>query len=342
MTAVTSQARARINVLLELRRWSEARSLVEAELRERPDDPDLVGWRAQCLIGEKDFTGALAAGNRLVALAPADEWGHRICSVALDSLGRDAEASRAAAEAVRLAPLRWQNHARYAMASCTVPGLGSEALRAAHEAVRLGPDQAGSHYALGYVNHRLGNTAQARAAYEKTLSIDPEHTHARNNLTTLHGSLNLLRAARGFASTLRLDPSHRAARTNLDRLVIGFPVRLYAGSVLAYAAGLVAVVAGDGPGIASWTIAALLVLTLTAYCLGTVRRIPRNVRGYFVRRLFTSGRALWNLFVWLLGTVVAILVCVLPAGETVGLVALRPIVLGAVVTGVMLLRARAR
>lgn len=342
MTEARTDVRSRIESLLELRRWPQARTLVEAELREHPDDRDLNGWRAQCLIGEKDFARALEAANRLVAVAPDDEWGHRICSIALDSMGQDAEATRAAAEAVRLAPELWQGHARYAMAASTVTGLSDDALRAAHEAVRLGPHEAGTHYTLGYVSQIRGERTTAREAYRRALAIDPEHAHARNNLTTLEGSISLARAARGFASTLRLDPGHDAARTNLDRLVVTFPLRLYTGAVLAYLLGLVIVVTGHGPGLASYAVAGLLLLGTTAYCVVTLRTIPRNVRGYFVRRLFTSARALWNTFVWLLGTAVALAVCTLPAGATVGLVALRPIVIGAAITTLMFWRGRAR
>lgn len=342
MSDSAQQADARVISLLELRRWAEARAIVEAQLATRPDDPDLHGWRAQCLIGEDDHRGALEAGNRLVALAPDDEWGHRICALALEGLGKDAEAARAANEAVRLAPHRWQAHVRFAEAASGVPSRSLEALHAAHEAVRLAPNEPDAHAALGFVAQSRGDHPTAKAAYERALALDPEHSVSLNNLTVIQGTARFGRAVHGLAQSLRSDPHSDVARQNLDALAVTFPLRLYIGAVLALLVGLAIVRGDDGPNPASWAVATLLVTGVAVYSVVTARRIPRSVRGYFVRRLVGSVGVWWNWIVCAFGVGAALCTCVLPNGATIGTAALRPILIGAVITGVIYVVTRSR
>lgn len=337
-----ARADARIGSLLELGRWSEARSLVEAQLATRPEDSDLHGWRAQCLIGEGDHTGGLEAANRLVALAPEEEWGHRICAFALERLGMHTEAARAASEAVRLAPDRWQTHVRFAQAAAAVPSRSHEALQAAHEAVRLAPNEPDAHGALAIVAQSRNDYRTARAAYERALALDPEHSAILNNLAMLQGPARFGRAIRGLAQSLRINPHSKVARTNLDSLAMTFPLRLYAGTVVAFVIGLGAVSAGGGPNPASWAVAFLLVVGVGTYGVVTTRQIPRTVRGYFGRRLIGSIGACWNWFICVVGVGLTLATCLLPHGEVIGMIALRPILIGAVITAVMYGVSRAR
>jgi len=337
-----SRADARITSLLELRRWTEARAIIEAQLATRPNDPDLHGWRAQCLIGEGDHHSALQAGNRLVALAPDDEWGHRICALALEGMGKDAEAARAASEAVRLAPNRWQTHVRFAQAASSVPSRSLEALHAAHEAVRLAPNEPDAHAALGFVAQSRRDHPTAKAAYERALALEPEHSVSLNNLTVLQGSARFGRAIHGLAQSLRSDPHSDVARQNLDGLAVTFPLRLYIGAVLALLVGLAIVRSEDGPNPASWAVATLLVAGIAIYSVVTARRVPRSVRGYFVRRLVGSVGVWWNWILCVAGVGIALATCLLPHGDVIGMFALRPILIGAVITTVMYFIGRAK
>lgn len=336
------RAGARIESLLELRRWNEARPLVEALLARAPDEAGLHALRAQCLLGQGDHASALEAANRVVALAPEDEWGHRLCALALGKIGLDQEAVRAANEAVRLAPHEWRTHKVFAEAAMGVPERSLEALHAAHEAVRLAPNEAVSHTTLGIVAQSRNDYTTAKAAYERALAIDPNQPVALNNLTVLQGTVNLGRAVRGLAQSLRSDPHSEIARRNLDRLAAAFPLRLYAAAVMALLGGLLIVSISGGPNLASWTVALLLLGGIGAYSVLTARRIPRSVRGYFGRRLVGSFGAWWNWFVCLAGVAVAVCTCLLQHGEVIGMIALRPILIGAVVTGVMFVVNRSR
>lgn len=333
---------ARIESLLELRRWNEALPLVETLLAQQPDEPGLHALRAQCLLGQGNHTAALEASNRVVALAPEDEWGHRLCALVFGEMNLNLEAVRAANEAVRLAPEEWRTHKVFAEAAMDVPERSLEALHAANEAVRLAPNEAASHTTLGIVAQSRNDYPTAKAAYERALAIDPDQSAALNNLTVLQGTVNFGRAVRGLAQSLRGDPHSEVARRNLDHLAVAFPMRLYAAAVIALLAGLLIVSISNGPNLASWTVALLLLGGIGAYSVRIARLVPRSVRGYFGRRLIGSFGAWWNWFVCLAGVVIAVCTCLLPHGDVIGMIALRPILLGAVITGVMFVVNRSR
>jgi len=337
-----SAARARIVSLLELGRYAEARTIVEQELAQTPDDPVLHGWHAQSLLGLGDDAGALAAGNRLVSLRPDDEWGHRICSLVLERTGRPEEATEAAATAVRLEPNSWVTHARYASAALDVRGRLHDAWLAAQRTVQLAPDEPDAHFVVGVVAQHRGQDDVARQAYERTLALDPEHAMAMNNLTTLSGGRRVAEAAQGYARALRHDPSMSIAQQNLTALVVSFPLRIYAGAVVAAVVGLAFVTGHGGPGPASVVVAALFLLGALGYAAVVVRSLPRTVRRYAARTLRHDYGALWNTFVMLAGSVLAVLICVAPLGAELRTDLLRPLLIGAVVLVVQLILARLR
>lgn len=329
----------RIEALVELGRHAQARELVTAALAESPDDRDLHGLHARALLGLGDPDAALRAGNRVVALAPDDEWGHRLCSVALDHLGQLQEAARAAAEAVRLAPHAWQTHQRYAAASLRLPGGQLEAHAAAMRAVELAPNEPEAHFTVGLVAQHRSDHDIARAAYQRTLALDPTHAQALNNLTVLEGSLRLGRAARGFAGALRHDAQDDTARQNLKGLLVSFLFRLYLFGLACFVTGLLVVRATDGPGPASLVVLACYLLGATAYGVLTWRHVPTGVRLY-LRSQLRSGMVLWNLLVVALMTALVVAVCLVPGSWTVAVVLLRPLLLGLVISSAFVLAKR--
>src|SRR5690606_41286883 len=58
----------------------------------------------------------MAAADEAIKRDERNEWGHRLASLALERLGRDAEAVAAARDAVRLAPGSWAARLRLAAA----------------------------------------------------------------------------------------------------------------------------------------------------------------------------------------------------------------------------------
>ena len=176
---------ARAEALVELRRYAEAESLLGHVLAARPDD-----HRAWCVLalvhdGLGQATRMLEAANRAVALAPEEEWGHRLASIALARLRQLEEAVRAAGEAVRLDPNGWRTHVLYSLVAAQVPRLAQDAYRAAQRATELAPHSSDAHFALGLTSDATGRHEEVAEHYRQALRLDPEHVNALNNLTNL-------------------------------------------------------------------------------------------------------------------------------------------------------------
>ncbi len=103
-----------------------------------------------------------------------------------------------AAEACRLEPHHWMNHVNLAQAALGAAGHGGPgaaghegpggqaslaAARHASETAReLAPNEPSVHYLSGQVSRAYGDKDGARLHFERTLSLDPEHSSAINEL----------------------------------------------------------------------------------------------------------------------------------------------------------------
>lgn len=321
---------ARVAHLVDLRRFQEADAALRPLLAERPDDVGLLGLLAQVRLGLEDHHGALDAANRLVAAAPDEEWGHRIAAVALSGMGRHDEAVAAATQAVRLDPDDWHTHHVLALAGRNARGQLRLARRAAEEAVRLAPNEASAHFALGLVASEQHDWDLARAGYERTLALDPEHAAAVNNLTLLRGGTNLSRLAHGLSSALRLDPGASAMRQNVDWLAARFVRRLYWASLIALICGLVVTAASTGADAAhvsagSVALGIVLLVGTVVYTIVLGRSVPLGIRRYVAPRMVREPFLLANVVLTGAMLATALAVCWVPGGTTIGLIALRPL-----------------
>jgi Flp pilus assembly protein TadD len=319
--------------LIELRRLPEALDLLAALRADDPGDRDVHALTAACHLGLGRLPEALAAGNEVVRVAPDDEWGHRICAMVLDRMGRHDEAVRAAGTAVTLAPLDWRTHETYAAAAVDARFLGREARAAAERAVELGPNEPSCHFVLGLVAQRFKDDDTARAAYRRTLALDPQHAMAMNNLAVLDGGLRLGALATRFGAALRHEPGSQTVLGNVDWLAARFVRRLYVAALVAFLVGLVAAVAGSGdelegafgPTVWSVLVGVALAVGITAYTWTLGRAIPVGVRRYVRERMVRDRFLLANVVLTTVMALVALVVCFVPGGAAVGLVALRPI-----------------
>jgi tetratricopeptide (TPR) repeat protein len=172
-----------------------------------------------CLRLDRDAE-ALEAAGRAAALAPDNDWPHRLASHALESLGRKPEAVQAAAEAVRLAPYVWQGHARFAATLSASGGDLGLARQAAAHAVQLAPNEPDAHSAMGLVALRQGDHATAEKAFRHVLSLAPNHHSALNNLAVVQlRRRDLDGALSGFSAAIRSEPQQEVARRNVDVVV---------------------------------------------------------------------------------------------------------------------------
>ena len=297
-------------------------------LAETPDDADLHGIRAQALLGLDEPALALEAGNQVVALTPDDEWGHRICAVALAGWARTRSRGRRG-HGRAPGPLAWQTHQQYAISAMAVPGPDARTpgRRRTGRSSSV-PNQPGAHFAVGAVADALRQYDVARAAYQRMLALDPNHAAALNNLTLLGPQLKLARAAHGYASVLRNDPDNEAARANIDALAFRFVRRVYWAALIALVVGLAAALAPTGDAevtAVTICIGCGLLVGVVAYTVSLSRAIPVGVHRFVRRRLVTDRFLLATslLTVGMLATGLA--VCLVPGAAIVGAAMLRPL-----------------
>src|SRR5207302_1034027 len=102
-----------------------------------------------------------------------------------------------------------------------------------HEAVALAPHEADTHLALGGAAAAVGKRADAEAAFQRALSIDPQNTVAHNELARLQlrkssisrpGALG--EAAASFATAVRSDPRADVSRRNFELVIRVFLSRV--------------------------------------------------------------------------------------------------------------------
>jgi tetratricopeptide (TPR) repeat protein len=208
-------------------------------------------------------------------------------SIALRQQNHLLAALDAARESVRLMPTGWQSHVVEAGALVAMgTGLGA-ALASANRAVDCAPNEAEAHFVRGLALASLGRGADARAAYEQALALDPQHSHARNNLGVLAlRSRQFGSAADHFVSAVVVDPRNRLAARNIATVgqnLVRRLVRLVLFSLLA----LLVVTSATADSVRQslwWTCAsAVTLLVIWLVCRVTVRRLPSGMAGTMLR-----------------------------------------------------------
>ena len=173
---------AHASALLDLKRFDEAVSLLVRIVAAEPE-----GSRAWCLLsaahlGAGRYQEAAAAARRAITLTPSDDWPYRLASMARRHLGDIAAAVALANEACRLAPHEWRAYVCLAQAQLATEVDFIAAERAAADAVRLAPLEPDAHYVAGQVSYAQERWKAARAHQQRALSLDPTHSGALNEL----------------------------------------------------------------------------------------------------------------------------------------------------------------
>jgi tetratricopeptide (TPR) repeat protein len=210
---------AQASVLLDLKRYDEAASLLARIVAAEPQDS-----RAWCLLaathlGAGRYEEAAAAASRAITIAPSDDRPYRLASIAQRHLGKITAAISSANQACRLAPDEWRAYICLAQAELATEAdflaqleLTKEeyfkaAEQAAATALRLAPDEPDAHFTAGQVSYAQRKWKAARAHQERVLALDPAHSGALNEL----GRISLRRggsprAARHFIQAARSAP----------------------------------------------------------------------------------------------------------------------------------------
>jgi tetratricopeptide (TPR) repeat protein len=293
---VTEVARdlAHANVLLGLKRYDEAASLLARIVAAEPQDS-----RAWCLLAASHLrTGryqeAAAAASNAITLGPFNDWPYRLASIAQRHLGKITEAISLATEACRLAPHEWRAYICLAEAELARKADLHAAKRAAATALRLAPHEPDAHFTVGRVSYARREWKAARAHQERALALDPAHSAALNEL----GRISLRRggsprAARHFIQAAWSAPGVSTYGRNAELSV----KRVLAVTILAvYLASGALNFALDVP-VSRWPAVvgyALAIALVTGYAAVQLWRMPPDMR--VLLRTRRAGLALGALY----------------------------------------------
>jgi tetratricopeptide (TPR) repeat protein len=216
----------RANLLNDLGRYDEARTVLRGAVAADPNNARVWCLMAQTCNALRDYDAAMAAANNARRIEPENEWAQRLASVILSNTGWHWEAVEAAAEAVRLAPHIWQTHARLAGAYAS-GGWGLEAAAAAaDQAVALSPHEPEAHMAVASAARLRRDVRGATAAYERVLALDPLHARAHTQLAKIEATTSgsSTPAARAktltrFARSVRIDPRASYGREQAEKSI---------------------------------------------------------------------------------------------------------------------------
>jgi tetratricopeptide (TPR) repeat protein len=161
---------------------------------------------------------AEAALKSALALAPDEEWFHRLDAAIKEQQCDFPEALDAVDEALRLAPEEPQGHHLRSVILNSMRRR-SDAREAAERAVSLAPHESAFHRQLGNL-WLEDDPVCAETHYRAALRIDPNNPAALNNLgVALNKQKRTREAAIAFKSALLLNPTMSEARRNTHSTV---------------------------------------------------------------------------------------------------------------------------
>jgi Tfp pilus assembly protein PilF len=193
--------------------------LAEAELRlaiaADPNDGDTHAILADCLCDCERLPEATDEARQAILLAPDLPRGHVVMARVMFERNRFAEAKAAIDEAIRLDPHSSYQFARLATIRYAQRDWAG-ALKAAEAGLEIEPENIDCNNFRTMALVKLGRRAEAGAAIESVLALDPENafSHANVGWTLLHQG-EPAKAMEHFREALRLEPGMEYARRGL-------------------------------------------------------------------------------------------------------------------------------
>lgn len=270
---------ARLDLARELDdigRRDEAGKIISAVLAAEPDSAEALRTLSYHRHALTDWTGALDAADRAVALEPANSWGHRLRAAALDGLNRHADALAAATEAVSLSPQSDETHRLHADTLLACRRV-VEAHRAARRAIELNPKNPRGHRSLAAVLHAAGFRRAGLAANLAAVELDPTSVWSLRALAEAHADRwTVGDAVRIYLDLVRAHPTNRSVAERLQVMMDRLQMRW---SGLAFVLSVVAVAMYVAPAVVPARVGVTAVL-LAAWVAG-YRRAHRRLGRYW-------------------------------------------------------------
>ena len=164
--------------------WSSDLALWESELPKAPDDVVVNNNLAVAYSFRGDYAKAVPVLEHAIRVAPGYWRAHVNLGIAEQGLGQREKARQAYLGAIRMAPAVSSPLFFYSRFQAEEGDLEG-ALATLAAARRLAPEEARLATAQGQHLAKLGRTAEARAAFQAALAIDPADGEARRGLQAL-------------------------------------------------------------------------------------------------------------------------------------------------------------
>ena len=204
---------------------AEAEKLYDKVLKLNPASADALNLKGAIATERGQPAAALALLDRAVAALPAYPDGHFNRAVALTALGRDQDALAAYAKAIALRPGYGD---AFLNSGLVLHKLGriDQAVEMFRATVAASPQDPRGHYNLGVCltellpkakpNARAALTTEARAAFEKALTLDPRSAEVHYAFATLYSENgDHARAAELVRTALAFKPGWSDGWNNL-------------------------------------------------------------------------------------------------------------------------------
>lgn len=209
---------ARIQLLLEQRRHTQARSELEALLLEQPEDPLVHALLVHALL-DSETPEARAAAERHAQQALRTAPDAPFCHYTLALVRQAGQQYGAAAEALQVAlaldPQAADYHARLGLIQFLRQRL-PEALRCAEAALQLEPEHTDAANLHNMILLQQGQSAEASAGLQPLLEREPDNARLHSSRGWILLDQGQWQAARQpFEEALRLEPELSWAREGL-------------------------------------------------------------------------------------------------------------------------------
>jgi Flp pilus assembly protein TadD len=230
---------------VDARNHTRAQQVLRDALTSSPDSADLLANLARVQILEKDYQAGAGTAYAALAISPEDAFAMRMYAIALEGVGRLADALSVAWRAATTHPFDRLAHYVYAELLLKA-NRARDALYVVGEVLRLDPANPDSHVLHGQILARLNRHYESTIAYEEALRLDPANAAAVHNI-----AVNRLAGGRwstafsGFLGAARLDPElGDLARKNIGAAVTK---QLRIANLIALFIPLLALMAREGP-----------------------------------------------------------------------------------------------
>jgi len=219
--------RARIALLIELRKYAQAVQTAERALAAHPEDPEVHRLLAEALLEQGKTAQARAAAEEALRLDPQSAHIHSTLAMILHRVGGNWEAREHHEWAVSLDPEAAPFHTRYAAFLLDISRFSLKASaeqRAAWEhirtALRRDPAYVDAHLLAAEALLRRRRYVEAEAAVRQVLALDPNHGYAHELLGDLHAEGGRTAGAfAGYREALRIDPTREPLKFKLIAVI---------------------------------------------------------------------------------------------------------------------------